>query len=116
MSGAPPIGAGFFSGRSAIIASGGDQQAGDRGRILQSATHDLRGVDDAGLHQVLEFRRLGVVTPVGALAFQQLAGNDGTIDAGILGDLTDRRLQRAADDLDTDLLVVVVDLHLVERT
>ena len=41
---------------------GGDQQTGDRRRVLQRGAHDLGRVDDAGLHQVLVFAVLGVVT------------------------------------------------------
>jgi hypothetical protein len=39
-----------------------------------------------------------------------------SVDAGVLGDLTDRRLQRlAADDVDAGLLVVVVGLDAARR-
>src|SRR5204863_89810 len=37
-----------------------EQQTGDRGRVLQRSTRDLRGVDDARFHQVLEVARGGV--------------------------------------------------------
>src|SRR5579862_5185195 len=30
---------------------GGDEKAGDRGRVLEGAAHDLGRVDDAGLHE-----------------------------------------------------------------
>ena len=39
---------------------GGDQQAGDRSRVLQGGAHDLGRVDDAGLEQVAIFAGLGV--------------------------------------------------------
>ena len=38
---------------------GGDQQAGDRGRVLQSRADDLRRIDDAGLEHVHDTLRSG---------------------------------------------------------
>jgi len=37
-----------------------DQQTGDRGRVLQRRTDNLRRIDDAGLDQILELTGLGV--------------------------------------------------------
>ena len=50
----PPMGmAGLSSGSSAHGRFGGDEQAGDRGRILQRGADDLGRVDHAGLDEVL---------------------------------------------------------------
>jgi hypothetical protein len=94
---------------------GGDQQAGDRSRILQRGAHDLGRVDHAGLHQVF----VGVGGGVEALGLvtlaQQVARNDRAIMAGVLGDLLDRGGDRLADDVDAAGLVVVGALHAFER-
>ena len=50
------------------------------------------------------------------LLVEHAAGDDGAVEAGILGDLADRRLQGAAYDLDADLLVVVGALLVLEHT
>src|SRR5258706_104368 len=94
---------------------GGDQQARDRGRILQRRPHDLGRVDDAGLDHVGVDAGLGVVAPVDVLLVEQLADDDRAVGAGVLGDQPGRDRQRLADDLDADLLVVVVGLQLVEH-
>src|SRR6185369_13615354 len=95
---------------------GGDQQRGDRGRILQGGTHDLGRVDDAGLDQVGVFALLGVEAEVGVLRFHHLADDDRAVGAGVFGDLADRGLQRAADDVDARLLVGARRLQVVQRT
>src|SRR5665254_5701 len=41
-----------------------------------------------------------------------LADHNRAFDAGIFGDLADRRLQRSADDVDARLLVLIVALNL----
>ena len=70
---------------------GGDQQAGHGRGTLQGDTHDLGRVDDAGLDQVGIFAGLGVEAPSGRrLLSSSLPAIDGTVGAGILGDLTDR--------------------------
>ena len=43
---------------------GGDQQAGDRCRVLQRGAHDLGWIDDAGLDEILELAALRVEAPV----------------------------------------------------
>src|SRR5580704_11857347 len=62
-------------------------------------------VDDAGLQHVDILSGLGVEALVGVAALEQLADHDRAVDAGVLGDQPNRRLQRAADDVDADLLV-----------
>src|SRR5215813_1938698 len=96
----PPggIAGAFFSGFSATIAS-----------VITS-----RPATDAGLHQVGVVALLGVKTEVGVLLVEQFGCDHRAVLAGVLGDLTERRLQRAAYDLDADLLVVVSRSQLVE--
>ncbi len=91
---------------------GRHQQAGHRGGVLQRGAHDLGRVDDAGLHQVLELTGLGVVAVVVLVLLQRLAGDHRAVFAGVLGDLAQRGLDRLADDLDAEALVVIVGLQL----
>src|SRR5271163_2196091 len=58
-------------------------------------------------HHVLVVARLGVITEVRLVLVGQLADDDRALDTGILGDLPDWRLNRLADDVNPDLLVVV---------
>jgi hypothetical protein len=111
--GMPPL-APFFSGRSATIASVVISRPENRGRILQSRAHDLSRVDDAGLDQVLELAGLRVEAEVVGVVLQRLAGDDRAVFTGILGDLAQRGLDRLADDLDPEALVVVIGLDLAQ--
>ena len=103
------------SGSLAHRRFGGDEQAGDRGRVLERGADDLGRIDHAGLDQVLVDLGLGVEAHRLVLAVDQLAGDDGAVMARILGDLADRRLQRAADDVDAAGLVVIGAVHALER-
>jgi predicted ATPase len=71
-----------------------------------SAAYSATGVNSA-LHHVDIFARLGVKAEIRVILFVQLTDHDRTLNAGILGDLPDRRLDRLADDVDADLLVMV---------
>jgi hypothetical protein len=93
---------------------GRDQQAGDRGRVLQGAAHDLGRVDHALGDEIAVGARLGVVA-VGVLGvFQDLADHYRTVVAGVLHDLARRGLQGLAHDVDADALVVVGRLEAFE--
>ena len=107
--------AAFFSGCSATIASVVTSRPATDAASCSASAHDLGRVDDAGLHHVDILAGLGVEAVVGVVLVEQLADDDRAVDAGVLGDLAHRRLQRAADDVDADLLVVVVGLQLGER-
>src|SRR3546814_16061780 len=76
---------------------------------------DVCSSDLAGLDQVGVFFGLGVEAPAGVLRLEQLAGHHGAVDAGVFGDLANRSLQGAADDLHAMLLVGIVDLRSEER-
>src|SRR5690606_26556525 len=76
---------------------------------------DLRRVDDALAEQIAVRPALGVVAPIVGAILEDLAHDDRTILTGILRDLARRRLHSAADDVDANLLVLVLDLESIER-
>ena len=94
---------------------GGDEEAGDRGRVLQRRAHDLGRIDDAGLDHVDIFLGLGVEAPVRGLVLADLADHDRAFGPRVLGDLTDRRLERLQHDADAGLLIGVLALELGDR-
>src|SRR5580658_4492576 len=84
---------------------GGEQETGNRGRVLQRRAGHLGGIDDAGLDQVFEVARSGVVAVVLVLGFKNLGYDNCAFFAGIGDDLTERLFERAAHDLGADLLI-----------
>src|SRR4029077_20679753 len=92
---------------------GGEHERGHRGRVLERRAHDLGRVDDAGLHQVLVLlgRR---VEAERALAVLDLLHDDRTVDAAVAGDLAQRFLDGAADDVDA-VLPIIAELEAVDR-
>ena len=92
----------------------GDQQAGDRSRILQGAPHDLRWVDDTLAHQVAVLARLRIVAVRILVLVHDLADHDRAVSPGIDCDLAGRGLDRLAHDLDAVLLVLVLGLEVLE--
>ena len=95
---------------------GGHQQAGDRSCVLQCRTDNLGRVDDTGLEHVHILFGLGVEAEGLGLVLEDLADHDGAFDAGVLGDLTDRSLESAQDDVDAGLHVRVVGLELADSS
>src|SRR5215831_8930623 len=87
---------------------GRDQQARDRGGVLQCQPHDLGRIDDAGFHHVDVFEGLRVEAAVGVVGLEQLADHDRSIGSGVFDDLPNRRLQRTPDDVDADFLIAVL--------
>src|SRR3954447_5150103 len=85
---------------------GGEEEGRDRRRVLQRRAGDLRGVDDAGLHEVLVLAG-GRVEAVGALEAPHLLPDDATLHAGVHRDLLERLLQRTGDHLGPGGLVTV---------
>ena len=104
-----------FLGFSATIASVVISRPGDRRRILQGAAHHLGRVDDALGDQVAVGAGLGVVAPGVVGVLHDLADDDRAVLTGVAGDLPRRSLQGAANDVDADLLVLVLDVEAVER-
>src|SRR5262245_14956465 len=100
----------FLLGRLGHTGLGGDQQTGDGGRVLQGRADDLCRIDDAFLEHIAIFRILCVVAECGTTAVQHLADHDRAFDTGIFGNLANRGLQRALDDIDTRVLILVVTL------
>ncbi len=90
---------------------GRDHQAGHRGGVLKSRADHLRRIDDASRDQVDIFFRLGVEAEGRGAVLEDLAHDDRAFHAGVLGDLTDRRLQGPTDDGDARVLVGVVALE-----
>src|SRR5690606_40368917 len=75
---------------------GGDQQTGNRGRVLQRGPDDLGRVDHTGLDQVLVSVGLGVEALRLVGFAQQVAGNHRTVGTDVLRDLGDRGLDSRA--------------------
>src|SRR5206468_1343322 len=94
---------------------GGDQQAGDRSRILERRANDLRRIDHAGIGEIFVDVRLGVEADPLVLAFEQLARDHCAIVTGILRDLPDRGVERFPNDIDAARLVIVLALEALER-
>src|SRR5215470_16352185 len=94
---------------------GCEHQRGDRSRVLQRRARHLRRVDDSGLDQVLELLRFGVEAHVVALLGLDAFDDHCAFVAGVLGDLAQRLLESALNDVDADLLVLVLELEAVER-
>jgi hypothetical protein len=86
---------------------GRDQEARDRRGILQGRAYDLGRIDDTLADEIAVSSVLRVVAPVVRPVLDDLADDDRAVLAGILSDLPRRCLQRAADDVDTGLLVLV---------
>src|SRR5471030_2288141 len=81
---------------------GGDQEAGNRCRALDRRTHNLGRINHALADEISVLAGLRVVAPVVLILLEDLADNDRTVFAGIGGDLTGRRLDSLADDVDAD--------------
>src|SRR2546421_4882254 len=91
---------------------GRQQHGGNTGRVLQRRTGDLGRVDDPGLDHV------GVLALVGieALTLREVPDplyHDGAFPAGVVDDLAQRLLERAADQRDAGRLIAL-ELEVVE--
>src|SRR5258706_11265455 len=94
---------------------GGDEKRRDGGGVLQRYAHDLGRVDDAGFDEVDIAFGLGVKAEGARLLLKQLAHNNGGFHAGVLDDLTQRRLDRLLDDGNAGILVFVQTGKTVQR-
>src|SRR5690606_28958163 len=104
---APHAGAGSGRGLLGDVGDdrlGGEEQRGDRRRVLERRAGDLGGVDDAGLLEVLVIAGGGVEALTAGHA-SHLLDHDATFEAGVLGDLAQRRLEGPGDDARTGGLV-----------
>ena len=93
------------SGFSATSASVVSIRPATDAAFCSAVAHDLGRVDDAGLDQVLVLLGGGVEAER-ALAVLDLLDHDRAVDARVVGDLAQRLLDRAADDVDAVLPVV----------
>src|SRR6476620_310978 len=94
---------------------GSDQEARNRGSILQRDAQNLGRVDDALGHQIAELAGLRVVAVSVGIVLQDLADHDRAILAGVHCDLARRPGDRLFDDLDAVPLVLVFALKLLDR-
>src|SRR5262245_146336 len=97
---------------------GGEEQAGDAGRVLERGARHLCRVDDPGLEHVDVLLAVHVVAGVLVLALVllHLLHHDRAFDPGVLAQRAQRLLERPLDDHDADLLVALDVLgELVER-
>src|SRR5262249_14392352 len=94
---------------------GREEQAGDGRRVLQRRTGDLGRIDDARLYEVLVRVGERVVAKRVVLGATDLLDDDGAFGARVLDDHADRLFDRAADDLDADLLVGLTQLERLEH-
>src|SRR3954449_7689657 len=83
---------------------GGEEERRDGGGVLQRRAGDLGRVDDAGLDQVDVLTGRGVQTETD-LGVAHLLRHDAALEAGVDGDLLQRRLERDAHDVGTGRLV-----------
>lgn len=81
---------------------GRNQQTADGSCILQSGTNHFGRVNNAGFNHVGIFAVLSIETIIGIFAFQQLAGNNRTVQTCIFNNLTDRRLRGFTNNVNTD--------------
>ena len=85
---------------------GGEDVLGDRRRVLQRRAGDHGRVDDARRDEVDVLAGRGVEA-VALLGLADVVDDDRALEAGVLGDLTERLLERAEHDLGARLLVLV---------
>src|SRR6187431_3302728 len=90
-----------------------EQQAGDRGRVLQRQARDLGRVEDALFQHVAVLAGARVVA-IGALARLDGVQDDRGVFAGVLHDLAQRLFDGAGQDADADRLVFVRTFQLLE--
>src|SRR2546421_10384685 len=93
---------------------GGDQERGNRSRVLDRHANHLGRVDDALGDQVDVFAGLRVEAVGILILLEDLADDHRAVFAGIDRDLAGRRGQRLAHDLDAGLLVVVLGAQPLE--
>ena len=78
------------------MSLGGEEQAGDGGRVLQRAAGDLRRVDDAGFDEVVVFAGGDVVAFV-AFALLDFLHDERAFQAGVVGERAERLFDRRGE-------------------
>ena len=108
----PAIAGAGLLGRLGDDRLGHEDVLRDRRRVLQRRAGDHRRIDDAGLDEVLDLARVDVqALALGGLA--DLVDDDRALEPGVVGELAQRLLERADDDLRARPLVRIVEA--VER-
>ena len=82
---------------------------------MQCDANHLGRVDDPLGHEVAELAGLGIEAVGVGVVLKDLADHDGTVLAGIDGDLARRRAERFPDDVDASLLAVVLGSQSAKR-
>src|SRR5450759_1133487 len=93
---------------------GGQDHLGDGGCVLKGGAGHLGGVHDALCEHVTVLALEGVVAEAGLHA-TNLLDHDFAMSSGVVGNLADRVLEGAADDIDTNLGVGIGQLELVQN-
>src|SRR4051794_40538913 len=101
-------------GRLGHDGLGGQDVLGDRGRVLQRRARDHGRVDDAVGHEVDDLARGGVQAEA-LLRLADVVDHDRALQTGVLGDLTERLLERAEHDARAGALVIVLERVGVDR-
>ena len=109
MSGMPPPGPPEDSGPRSFgnHRLGGDEKASNGRCIFKRSTHDLGRIDNARFDEIRVDLVLGIEPEGTALVLTDLADNHRTVHTGVLGNLPGRTLQRAAQDPDAGILVLI---------
>lgn len=94
-------------------ALGGGQERGHAGSIGERRSDDLGRVDDTLFDHVDILTVQGVVAEV-SLQVEDLRDDDGSVNAGVLGDLGARLVEGASHNVDAGLLVLVGTLQVVQ--
>jgi len=111
-------------GRSSASGLGGldngdlgrTEEGGNTGGVHKTGADDLEGVKDTGSDHVNVLALGGVeaLVEIVAVFVHELADNDGTLGTGVLHDGAGRAGDGGLDDRDTELLVEVLGLKVVE--
>lgn len=94
----------------------GSEERSNTASINKSGTDDLEGVKDTSLDHVdvLALSAVKALVEVVGILISELANNDGTLSTGVLDDLAGGVGDGVLDDGDTELLVEVVGLDVLE--
>ena len=93
---------------------GGDEQRSNAGGVHKGGAHDLGGVDDTGLDEVLVLADRGVEAVADFVLGQDVLHNNGALLASVVADLLAGGLERLAHNADAHSLVEVGGLELIE--
>jgi hypothetical protein len=110
----PPPPGGRLLGSLGDDGLGREDVLGDRRGVLERRARDHGRVDDARLDQILDLAGVDVQAHAGA-RIPHLVDDDRRLEAGVLGELPDRLLERTLDDLRARPFVGDLDAVEVDR-